>query len=75
MQAIDEMIAAAERRRSLILSEIECYRKGVAERLRERSDHAIIEGEFAEHDPVAETGADDRSIQADHDPTRSDPTE
>jgi hypothetical protein len=68
VQAIDEMIAAAERRRSMTLSEVECYRKVLAERLRERSDHAIIEGEF-----VAETGADDRAIEADHDPTRSDP--
>jgi hypothetical protein len=73
VQAIDEMIAAAERRRSMTLSEIECYRKVLAERLRERSDHAIIEGEFAEHDPVAETGANDRAIEEDHDPTRSDP--
>jgi hypothetical protein len=50
VEAINDLIRDAERRRAAVLSEIEGYRKALAARLRERSDHAIIDGEFTEQD-------------------------
>src|SRR5262249_932548 len=53
---IDRLLGLAEGRRIAALREIEHYRTAVAERLRERSDHAIIDGEFSEAAPHAESG-------------------
>lgn len=41
------MLGLAEARRMATLKEIERYRKALAERLRERSDNAILAGEFS----------------------------
>ena len=45
--AIDRLLGLAEDRRMAALKEIERYRKALAERLRERSDNAILAGEFS----------------------------
>jgi hypothetical protein len=45
--AIDRLLGLAEDRRMAVLKEIERYRKALAERLRERSDNAILAGEFS----------------------------
>ncbi len=54
--AIDRLLGLAEGRRMAALREIEHYRKALAERLRERSDHAIINGEFSEAAPHPASG-------------------
>ena len=46
-EAIDRLLGLAEARRMAALKEIEHYRKALAERLRERSDNAILAGEFS----------------------------
>jgi len=46
-EAIDRLLGLAEARRMAALKEIERYRKALAERLRERSDNAILAGEFS----------------------------
>jgi hypothetical protein len=45
--AIDRLLGLAEGRRMAALKEIERYRKALAERLRERSDNAILAGDFS----------------------------
>jgi hypothetical protein len=55
-EAIDRLLGLAEGRRIAALREIERYRTALAERLRERSEHAIIDGEFSEAAPHAESG-------------------
>jgi hypothetical protein len=52
--AIDRLLGLAEGRRMAALKEIERYRKAVAERLRQRSDNAILAGEFSAAAPSSE---------------------
>jgi hypothetical protein len=54
-EAIDRLLGLAESRRMAALREIERYRTALAERLRERSDHAIIDADFSEAASHAET--------------------
>jgi len=53
-EAIDRLLGLAEARRMAALKEIERYRKALAERLRERSDNAILAGEFSAAAPGPE---------------------
>jgi hypothetical protein len=59
-EAIDRLLGLAEGRRMAALREIENYRKALAERLRERSDSAIIDGEFSEAAPGSESSRNER---------------
>jgi hypothetical protein len=59
-EAIDRLLGLAEGRRMAALREIENYRQALAERLRERSDSAIIDGEFSEAAPGRESSRDER---------------
>jgi hypothetical protein len=55
-EALDRLLGLAEGRRMAALREIENYREALAERLRERSDDAIIDGEFSEAAPRLDSG-------------------
>jgi hypothetical protein len=60
-EAIGQLQGLAEGRRMAALREIENYRKALAERLRERSDNAIIDGEFSEAAPGSESSGNGRA--------------
>ncbi len=53
-ETIDRLVGLAEARRMAALKEIERYRKVLAERLRERSDNAILAGDFSAAAPGPE---------------------